>query len=458
MRFCEAKRITASPQTNSDLVLPMLNRIVADSPKNRTNWRSPLANLLVVSVSAGLLLWSVRFAQARSSAVISVDAVINGNVTDLKTPEEGQLARLEVKTGEQIAQGNPLFTVTNDRNNQLPLQEITTRINQYRSDLNRAQARLDRQIALQDNLAVDDDRQQGLEVAAFDQQVDQMDADLRGAEARQKMAQLNLDRIAQLHREGAIPTANLDNARIELEQRQSEVQSLISRRESLNVSREAALQGLSLSKTRSNYDPRIRLQEAQIQIADAHSEVVTLQQRLNGAESELATATKDMQKKQTVIVKAPSSGVIWKLSAQEGKYLQRGESIGQIADCNQRWVDAIVDENAVKSLQVGLPAEISLHGTNDVKLNGKIAMIRSGLGRTAIGEDVSLPTSPNAPRQSQVRVELNSGVTTAAPVTQGNLCYLGYTGRVTFKIKEQPSQFTTVLHKLPIVNALLPRP
>ncbi|NJM46903.1 MAG: HlyD family efflux transporter periplasmic adaptor subunit [Alkalinema sp. RU_4_3] len=269
--------------------------------------------------------------------MISVDAVINGNITDLKTPEEGQLARLEVKTGEQISQGNPLFTVTNDRNSQLPLQEITSRINQYRSDLNRAQGRLDRQIALQDNLAVDDDRQQDLEVAAFDQQVDQMDADLRGAEARQKMAQLNVDRISQLHREGAIPTASLDNARVELEQRQSEVQSLNSKRKTLNVNREAANQGLSLSKTRSNYDPRIRLQEAQTQIADARSEVVTLQQRLTSAEAELATAKKDLQKKQTVIVKAPSSGVVWKLSAQEGKYLQRGESIGQIADCNQRW-------------------------------------------------------------------------------------------------------------------------
>lgn len=435
----------------------VLNKIVADRPQSRTNWRSPIANVVVVSVSAGLLLWSLRFAQARSTAVISVDAAINGHVTDLKTPEEGQLARLEVKTGEQISQGNPIFTVTNDRNNQLPLQEITSRINQYRSDLGRAQARLDRQIALQGSLTVDDDQQQDLEVAAFDQQADQIEADLRGAEARQKMAQMNLDRIAQLHREGAIPTANLDNARIELEQRQSEVESLASRRATLDVNREAASQGLSLSKTRSNYDPRIRLQEAQLQIADARSEVSTLQQRLISAEAELATARQDLQRKQTVIVKAPSSGVIWKLTAQEGKYLQRGESIGQIADCNQRWVDAIVDENAVKSLQVGLPAEITLNGTT-AKLDGKIAMIRSGLGRMAIGEDISQPVSPNAPRQSQVRVELNPGVTTAAPVAQGNLCYIGYTGRVTFKIKEQPGAMTTVLNKLPIINALLPRP
>jgi multidrug resistance efflux pump len=380
----------------------VLNKIVADRPQSRTNWRSPIANVVVVSVSAGLLLWSLRFAQARSTAVISVDAAINGHVTDLKTPEEGQLARLEVKTGEQISQGNPIFTVTNDRNNQLPLQEITSRINQYRSDLGRAQARLDRQIALQGSLTVDDDQQQDLEVAAFDQQADQIEADLRGAEARQKMAQMNLDRIAQLHREGAIPTANLDNARIELEQRQSEVESLASRRATLDVNREAASQGLSLSKTRSNYDPRIRLQEAQLQIADARSEVSTLQQRLISAEAELATARQDLQRKQTVIVKAPSSGVIWKLTAQEGKYLQRGESIGQIADCNQRWVDAIVDENAVKSLQVGLPAEITLNGTT-AKLDGKIAMIRSGLGRMAIGEDISQPVSPNAPRRAQSR-------------------------------------------------------
>jgi multidrug resistance efflux pump len=142
------------------------------------------------------------------------------------------------------------------------------------------------------------------------------------------------------------------------------------------------------------------------------------------------------------------------LTAQEGQYVQQGESIDKIADCRDRWVDAVVDEGAVQSLQVGLPAEVLLYGVvaDAPKVMGKIAMIRSGIGRGALGEDITSPASPNAARFSQIRIVLDPSQ--ATPTAAGNLCYLGYTGRVTFQTPPKPNPVTKLLHQLPMFNRI----
>ncbi|NEU83305.1 HlyD family secretion protein, partial [Nostoc sp. UIC 10630] len=142
--------------------------------------------------------------------------------------------------------------------------------------------------------------------------------------------------------------------------------------------------------------------------------------------------------KQVVTIKSPESGVMWRLTAQLGKFVQQGESLGQIADCNQRWVDAWVDEQKVRLLQVGTPAEIKLNGTgSSVTLTGKISVIRSGIGRLSAGEDTVVAMMPNLPRHTQVHITLDTEPSSSSSenMHNGNLCYIGYTGRVVFKVR-----------------------
>ena len=113
-------------------------------PKGHGAWRSPIANFVMAGISAGLFVWAWQFFQSRASTVVSVDAVVNGNLVDLKAPEEGTLTTVNAQRGEPITAGKLLFALRNDRVNQLPLQEIKSRTNQYRADLQRAQDRLDR--------------------------------------------------------------------------------------------------------------------------------------------------------------------------------------------------------------------------------------------------------------------------------------------------------------------------
>jgi multidrug resistance efflux pump len=127
--------------------------------------RSLLSNLVIVTAGIGLIVWSWQLIRTRFTSVISRDAVINGVLTDIKTPAEGTISQLSVKTGDVISQGQTLITLKNERVSSLPVQTINTRINEQQAQLERAQAQLVRQLSLLQSLSADRQNQTYLEVA-----------------------------------------------------------------------------------------------------------------------------------------------------------------------------------------------------------------------------------------------------------------------------------------------------
>lgn len=399
-------------------------------PSVRT--RSMLSNLLIFAVSAGLIIWSFRLIQTKFTSVTSVDAVVNGALTDIQAPAEGTVSYLELNTGDIAFQNQPLFILNNERISKLQVQEINSQINQQQAQLQQAQARLDRQLALLQKLVADQQNQLHLETIEAQQSVDQVMSDLKGAQARYQLAQIDYKRTAFLKAQGALSQAILDSVALEMQQREAEVSSLQARLNALRTDKQAAELGLTLSQNRSNYDPRIRLEEMQMQIAEQRQTIQTLKQSIQDAKAELAQANVDRKRKQTVVVSPPISGVIWRLSAQRGKFVQQGASLGQVLDCDKRWVDVFVDERAVRSLQPGTPATLELYSDVSPVMHGRVSMVRSGLGRLAAGEDIAILIDPNLRRNTQVRVDLDPNAERGSPSL---FCYVGYTGRVTFKVK-----------------------
>ncbi|MBD2562137.1 MULTISPECIES: HlyD family secretion protein [Nostoc] len=400
--------------------------------------RSLASNAAMILISAALLSWSFRFMKAQLTTVNSVDAVMNGMLTDIRAQQEGVISKVTVKTGQSIKSEDLLFVIENQRTSQLQAQEVSSRLNQQEAELRQAQERLAHKLSLLNIVNRDAVNQERLAVSENQQNQKQLLSDLEGTKSRYQLAQLNYKRAKLLKSEGAIAEASLDTAEIELKQRESEVKSLQAKLAALQVNQDAVRNGLSLSRTRSNYDPSIRLVELQLQIAEDQQGIETLKKMIQGTKAEFDQAKKDLQHKQIVTIKSPESGVMWRLTAQLGKFVQQGESLGQIAACNQRWVDAWVDEQKVQLLQVGTPAEIKLNGTaSSITLTGKISVIRSGIGRLSAGEDTVVAMMPNLPRHTQVHITLDTEPSSSSSenMHNGNLCYIGYTGRVVFKVR-----------------------
>lgn len=407
----------------------------------RKSGRSWFSNVALLLLSAALLSWSLHLIQSQLTTVISVDAVVNGTLTDIRAPQAGIISKVTIKTGQSLSIEKELFELKDRRASQLQTQEISSRLNQQQAELAQAQERLPRKLSLLSVVSRDAVNQQKLAVLENQQSQNQLRFDLEGAKSRCELAKLNYQRTKFLKSQGAISQANLDTAEIELKQRESEVKSLQAKLATLQVNEDAVRGGLSLSRTRSNYDPSIRLEEMQLQIAEDRQGIETFKKRIEGTKAELSQAKKDFQRKQGATIKSPEAGVVWRVTAQPGKFVQQGESLGQIAVCKQRWVDAWVDEQKVSLLQVGTPAEIKLNGmSSSATLIGKVSAIRSGIGRLAAGEDVAIAMPSNLPRQTQVRIALDEKSLSSEPIKNGNFCYIGYTARVTF-----PVQFTSMI-------------
>lgn len=400
-------------------------------PDYKVTPRSLLSNLLILTASVGLVIVSVRLLHTKFTSVISRDAVINGTVININATEDGTITELPVKTGDPVGLDKTILTIKNERISKLPTQEITTRINDQQAQLDRAQAQLERQIILIQTFSEEQQNQTKLESLEAQNSVAEVESELQGAKARYQIAQTSYSRSEFLRKEGALAQTQLDAVAKELEESKNLVGGLEARLEAIRANQKASGLGLTLSRSRSSYDPRIRLQEMQLQIADGRKAIATLQQGIKDAKSELVQAQADASRKEKVVVKVPTPGVIWHLSVQPGQFVQQGATLGKILDCKRRWVDVFVDEKAVRSIQPGTQATIELYGSNAQVLQGHVSIIRSGLGRLAAGEDVAVPITPNMPRNSQVRVDLEANKDNGDPSL---MCYVGYTGRVTFKI------------------------
>lgn len=402
--------------------------MLKEEPKKQIANRSLIANILIVVFSIGLITWAIRLVQSKYTSVASLDAVVNGVVIDIKTPQEGIIKSLKADTGSIIKKDVILLSVENDQVSNLQAKQISSRLSSQQSQLVSAEGQLDQLLSLTDLLQSDNQNQKRLEVSDYSDRNEQFESDLRGAIARAKLAELNYDRAIFLQKEGAYSQSVLDLAKVEFQARQSEVESLEARRQSILTNREAASIGLTLERTRSNSDPRIRLEEVQLQISNQQRTIMALRQSIDDAKSELIEANADVNRRRNAIVKSPVSGVIWKLGAREGQLVRQEQSIGQMIDCSKRWVDVYVEEQSVEAIQIGMPAKIELYAASTLVLNGKVSLIRSGLGRFNAGEDVAITIPQNLPRTAQVRVDLDKNSDLGAPNV---FCYIGYTGKVT---------------------------
>jgi multidrug resistance efflux pump len=396
--------------------------------KKQISNRSLSANILIVILSIGLIIWAIRLLQSKFTSINSLDAVVNGVVIDIKTPQEGIIKTLNASTGSIIEKDSLLLSVENDQVSNLQVKQISSRLSSQKSQLAIAEGQLKQLLSLTESLQSDDKNQKRLEVSDYSDRVEQYESDLRGVIARLKLTQVNYDRAVLLQKEGAYSQSVLDLAKVELQARQSEVESLEARRQSVLTNREAASFGLTLDRTRSNYDPRVRLEDVQLQIDNLQRTIVSLRQSITDAQGELTEAEADVERRRNAIVKAPVSGVIWKLDARKGQLIRQEKSVGQMIDCSRRWVDVYVEEQSIESIQIGMPAKIELYGASKLVLNGKVSLIRSGLGRFNAGEDVAITIPQNLPRTTQVRVELDKNSDVGDPNV---FCYIGYTGKVT---------------------------
>ncbi len=385
------------------------------------------ADLTILLISAGLLITAlaivINFFTARSR-----DAVINATPIVLRSPVTGTLESLNVGTGVEVRPGQTLAIIVNPRASRDTLSALETELETARGRLQELRTRSDLRRKLVERLSQDARQQRNLEVARDQGDRDSLGFALDRARKELAFAQRETKRQEELFRAGAVAANVVDRARTTELQRAREVRGLEAQLAGQAAVLEASRNELTLRNNRSNSDPVVRLQEATIALENAEGDVRTQAFQVSGLEQQVAVARKEWQERSSARLVSPRKAVIWQLGAQRGDSVDAMQSLIQMIDCSQRWLTTTVAENDLNRIRLGSKARIELVGNRD-KLRGEVVGIRSGIGRTQLGEEAPTPVPINLARESEVKIRILNDF----PAPPGEFCYVGFTAKVSFQ-------------------------
>jgi multidrug resistance efflux pump len=385
------------------------------------------ADLTILLISAGLLITAlaivINFFTARSR-----DAVINATPIVLRSPVTGTLESLNVGTGVEVRPGQTLAIIVNPRASRDTLSALETELETARGRLQELRTRRDLRRKLVERLSQDARQQRNLEVARDQGDRDSLGFALDRARKELAFAQRETQRQEELFRAGAVAANVVDRARTTELQRAREVRGLEAQLAGQAAVLEASRNELTLRNNRSNSDPVVRLQEATIALENAEGDVRTQAFQVSGLEQQVAVARKEWQERSSARLISPRKAVIWQLGAQRGDSVDAMQSVIQMIDCSQRWLTTTVAENDLNRIRLGSKARIELVGSRD-KLRGEVVGIRSGIGRTQLGEEAPTPVPINLARESEVKIRILNDF----PAPPGEFCYVGFTAKVSFQ-------------------------
>ena len=363
------------------------------------------------------------------SKVRAREAIVEVRTLTLKSPIEGSITNLEVQAGEWIQKGQSLFQI---RNNRVPKQ----RIGDLQIALSVAEARL-QMIQLQEErtkriLAIantDFARQSRLQISRQQEELTALIRKHQQAVQEASFAERNHARMHQLYKQGAIAYDEVDRTATTLAKAMVEIRVGENSIKAQKMVVEAVKNNLTLTATRGGSDPETIDRESANRLAIILEEKQDQLSRIRALQKQLRQAQKEHETNSFANVPSPINGVVRTVENYAGSSIREQEAVLSILDCSKRWINTYVREADIKYLKTGQGAEISLYGSNR-KLKGNVSLIRSGIGRSSTGSDITLLLPINMYREAQVRVSIDKGQ--GPSPNPGNLCYSGYTGKVTF--------------------------
>jgi membrane fusion protein, multidrug efflux system len=302
------------------------------------------------------------------------DAQIEGHVAYVAPHVAGQVKRVRVKDNQLVKAGDVLVEL-DDR-------DLSVRLASARADLAAARASLrssQTQLAVtkksvDSNLVV---ARGGLAQAASIQgtsraSIEQAQAEIIAAQSRQRLAQIDFDRNAQLFNSNVISKAALDAVSASLEQANANVSQAEARLKSAEASRQNS------SGTIESARGRVIAAEAgpeQIEAAEAAVELAAA--KLNQSEAALQQAELNVSYTQ---IKAEIAGVVSRRSVEVGQMASPEKPLLALVPLNDTWVVANFKEDQIAHMKPGQLAEIEVDAFDGHGLKGHIDSLASGTG------------------------------------------------------------------------------
>ncbi|KAM3110373.1 EAL domain-containing protein [Phormidesmis sp. 146-33] len=359
-------------------------------------WKRWGIALTAIGLGATVCLIGAAVAIHRLSNIVAEGGQINGRVTQVQSPIDGNLKEFYAQPGAEVRSGQVLARVTRSPQEEQTLLALEGEIQSNEAQLLAAQNARSLFQAQLAGLGSQDQGVRTVDVSLSEQEVNQRQAAIASLNSKAQAARLEYDRYRQLAAEGAITRQKADELQYAWRAVQAEVDQAKAALAAARSSLQASQSGIASSKaavSNTLSDQRARLNQT---IQEQSVAVSTLTAKLESARQRLKQARSIYSTQQDAEIKAPLDGIVYTTQQDRGGQVNPTESLVTLLDCNNLWAEVVLPANQIGNLDAQKPVQVQLSGLSE-KISGQIALMQPiGNGPTILPTERSKPVQTEA--------------------------------------------------------------
>lgn len=357
-------------------------------PRKRT-----MAAIILIGGTVALGLTALRFihhrlAYATTDAVfIRTDSLVNLGFSGV----DGRITTMGKNEGEEVTTGETLAAI-DDRQYRLEVTRLEAELEEVRNDLARlelSRTRLAKETELNKAIAEDQVHQGQAEIAALE---------ARAASVAAGIAQLERDqkRYTDLVKVKAAAAHQAEDVSSELAARREEHAALRKQTQALAEGSAAAQKKVELA-----INNRLLVKETEFAIAVQTQKIAALTASLKQARDRLSKCT----------LKSPLTGRVARRFASPGDVLESGQAVFALVDPRDVFAVALLEENKLRGVAAGAPAELILDAYPDQHFSGIVREVMPASAATfaLVPRDISAGEFTKVAQRIPVRIAITDG-------------------------------------------------
>ena len=369
-----------------------------------------------------MLLAAVYGLASQRAYVASNNAVVSANVASVRVPIDGYVSDLRVDVGATVSKGEVIGYIQVPRTDQQALIDLRQSAQRDLIETDGNMQLRDRLIQERKSLEARDTDFLQASTGHLEELERQGQQQVASKEALKNELRLQLDRDEKLYQQGIVSRAELDRM-----ERQYSVADHdgSAERDALKAAHIAALasgRGILLdSGSNGQSYAQQRIDELDMRLAEVNRMIAESRNEGKLTQQTLADQSSNFEMKRSVKLQSPVDGVVWKLIANDGEEVQKGDKVIQFVDCKSAFVVAAIPQNRVPDIEIGGVARFRLSG----ETADRYGTVSSVTGERNERTDAALAAAPVHERNPTATVfisQLKSG--------KSENCIVGRTARV----------------------------
>lgn len=442
----------AKPQ--QELINPLKNPLKTPLKNPLKPLPKLLNRVILLGSGVGLLAWGLSLTTNRITSVTATKAFVNGKIITITSPLNGQVqSKANLDSGMAVNTQQLLLKVNEPLSNSGWLQNLKLDLIADQAKLESIEVQIRKVSKLGNNYKAPKReiyKAQEASLAQWDsgtsptpsyaavrlaeQNVKQAEIELKVAQGHEQVAKSKYEKFRFLARQGAMSAFAVEEVSNNWKVTQEQIEAAKVNIETAKVSlaEQQRVKNRVQQSPQSTVSIDTQIAEINPELAELKRQKTELQVSIQAKEKAIMQVEKSALAQKNYPVFASSKGVLWEVMVQNGEQVRAGQPLLKQLNCQQLWVDAFVNIDDLKRMQIGSPAQVELY-PNNLKLNGWVKTIRSPLSNEQkLGQDVAVnPPDMKNQQLAQVRIELeNNNELINNKQSSAQFCQVGQVAKV----------------------------